>query len=197
MIGPPRTDAEIIAGSLKNPDEFREVFARYYDTIFRFTARRVGWDLAADLTAEVFVRAFQLRARYDTSRPLCRPWLYGIAWNVVGDHLRRRKLAHRVGLNNPLETADPFVIVDDRLTAEARADVINDALSQLRNKDRDVLLMYALEELSYAEIAEALAIPVGTVRSRLARARRKMRELLPELAQTQSPNEEAGGARSG
>lgn len=192
MSDPPRTDAEIIAGSLNKPDEFREIFSRYFDTIFRFIARRVGRDLAADLTSEVFVRAFQLRARYDTARPLCRPWLYGIASNVVGDHLRRQEVAHRVGVSILLETTDPSVIVDDWVTAELQAVALYRALAKLRSKDRDVLLLFALEELSYAEIAEAFAIPIGTVRSRLARARRRMRELLPNLAQTQSRDKEAG-----
>ena len=79
-----------------------------------------------------------------------------------------------------------------RIDAEARVIVLKNALSQLRSKDRDVLLLYALEELAYAEIAETLSIPVGTVRSRLARARRRMRELLPDLAQTPFPGKEAG-----
>lgn len=193
MTDPPPTDAEVIARSLINSDEFGEIFARHFETIFRFAAKRVDRDLAVDLTGEVFIRAFQLRARYDLSRPLCRPWLYGIASNVVGDHIRRRAVANRVGASLREETPDPAEIVNDRLAAQALAAALKNALSKLRSKDRDVLLLFALEELAYAEIAEVLSIPVGTVRSRLARARRRMRELLPELEQTYLPGKEASG----
>lgn len=187
------TDAEIIFESLTDPEIFREIFRRYYDTIFRFTSKRVGRDLASDLTAEVFVRAFQMRARYDLTRPLCRPWLYGIASNVVGDHLRRRKVGLRASLALPVETADAFAAVDDRVVSENQAAALDQAVSKLRKSDREVLFLYAFEELSYSEIAEALSIPIGTVRSRLARARRRMRELLPELQQTTETDGEPDG----
>jgi len=189
---PPPTDAEIIARSLINSEEFGTIFDRYFDAIFRFAAKRVGSELAADLTDEVFLRAFQLRARYDLSRPLCRPWLYGIASNVVGDHIRRREVTNREAMTLPEETPDPAELADNRIDAEAWAIVLKNALSELRSKDRDVLLLFALEEMAYAEIAETLSIPVGTVRSRLARARRRMREHLPDLAQTPFPDKEAG-----
>jgi RNA polymerase sigma-70 factor (ECF subfamily) len=187
------TDAEIIFESLENPERFREIFRRHYDLIFRFTVKRVGRDLAADLTADVFVRAFQLRARYDVTRPLCRPWLYGIASNVVGDHLRRRNVGLGAALVLPPEPADAFTAVDDRVVSQGQAAALSEAVSKLRRSDRDVLFLYALEELSYAEIAESLAIPIGTVRSRLARARRRMRELLPDLEQTTDTNGETDG----
>lgn len=187
------TDAEIIFESFKDPERFREIFGRYYDTIFRFTSRRVGRDLAADLTADVFVRAFQLRARYDLTRPLCRPWLYGIASNVVGDHFRRQKVRLRTPLPVP-ETVDAFAAVDDRVISQSQAAALYQSVSKLRRSDRDVLFLYAFEDLSYAEIAETLAVPIGTVRSRLARARRRMRELLPDLEQTTDTNGETDGA---
>lgn len=190
---PEPTDAEIIFESLENPERFREIFRRHYDMIFRFTAKRVGRDLAADLSADVFVRAFQVRTRYDLTRPLCRPWLYGIASNVVGDHLRRRQVGLRAALVVLSETADVYAVVDDRVVSQSQAAALYEAVSKLRRSDRDVLLLYALEELSYGEIAESLAVPIGTVRSRLARARRRMRELLPEFAQTTDRNGEAEG----
>lgn len=181
------SDAEVIRASLDSPEMFGVVFERYFETIFRYVARRQGLDRAEDLTAEVFTRAFELRGRYDTSRELCRPWLYGIASNIIGDEIRRQSRAERlylamIGLN--VETEDPYARSEDQIVARQRAQLLNRSLSRLRPGDRDVLFLYIIEELSYQEIADALGDPIGTVRSRLARARRKTRELEGHLSQT-------------
>ncbi len=182
------TDAAAIMRSLDDPNVFGVIFERYHDTIFRYVARRQGFDRAADLTAEVFTRAFTLRHRYDTDREVCRPWLYGIATNIIGDEIRRQRRSKRLylamlGLQNDIED-DPFARADDRLSAQQQAKQLNDSLAKLRTGDRDVLLLFAIEALPYREIADALGIPIGTVRSRLARARHRMRELLPCEEQT-------------
>lgn len=182
----------MIAASVADPDRFGVVFDRYHDTIFRYVARRVGIQAAPDVTADVFVRAFRVRARFDTSRESARPWLYGIATNVIGDHLRsvrRRDRLHLAcyGLVDRQEvdwTDDMTVRVS---AAQARGD-INQALGRLSSGDRNALLLYAVEQLSYSEVAEALGIPVGTVRSRIFRARKVMRELIGHLEQTTQPN---------
>lgn len=181
------TDAEIIRSSLDDPNVFGVVFERHHDDIFRFVARRVGTDVAADLTAEVFTRAFSLRVRYDVTRDLCRPWLYGIASNIVGDEIRRQGRSGRlylamIGLR--VEDDDLLERVDDQIAAEQQATRLNSSLAKLHPGDRAVLLLFAVEALTYREIADALDIPVGTVRSRLSRARRRMRELEALLRQT-------------
>jgi len=181
------TDAEIIEKSLDDPNAFGMVFERYYDTIFRFVARRQGLEPAADLTADVFARAFSLRGRYDTTRESCRPWLYGIASNIIGDEIRRQRRSERrhlamIGLQG--ESDDPYGRADDKLAAQQEASRLHGSLASLRSRDRNVLLLYSIEELSYQEIADALNIPVGTVRSRLSRARRKISELETQLEQT-------------
>lgn len=182
----PDTDAEIIVASLEQSEAFAVIYERHHDTIFRYVARRVGVDRAADLTAEVFLRAFRLRRRYDPDRASCRPWLYGIATNVVGDDLRRFKRQQRIylviaGRVPPPE--DPYQRSDEQLTAAAIGGELNRALGSLRSVDRNVFLLYAIENLTYQETADALRIPIGTVRSRLARARRTIRELIPDLEQ--------------
>ncbi len=177
------SDAQVIEASLTDLGEFREVFRRHHDAVFGFVARRVGRRYAPDLTADVFMRAFKLRRRYDLTRPMCRPWLLGIAANVIGDHLRRTRIEPRQYLA-PERPDDPFPDADDRVTAAAVSNQLDRALARLRSTDRDVLLLYSLAELTYGEVAQALGIPIGTVRSSLARARRRMRELLPELPQT-------------
>lgn len=183
------TDAEIIRTSLEDPTVFGAVFERHHDAIFRFVARRQGIDRAADLTAETFTRAFSLRGRYDTTRESCRPWLYGIAANIIGDEIRRQRRSERLYLTMigfRIEENDPFLQSEDRIAAEQQADHLNRSLAKLRSGDRDVLLLYAIDELTYQEIADALHIPIGTVRSRLSRARRRMQELEPQLTQTYS-----------
>ncbi|MYX72056.1 sigma factor, partial [Streptomyces sp. SID3915] len=82
------SDASVVRRSLTDPDVFAELFHRYADDIHRYVARRLGAEAADDLMAETFVVAFQQRRRYDLDRPEARPWLYGIATNLVGGHRR-------------------------------------------------------------------------------------------------------------
>ncbi len=177
----PATDAAVIARSRDRPAEFAAIFDRHGATLHRYLARRLGGsDRAAadDLLAETFLAAFGKRATFDTARSSARPWLYGIAANLLADH--RRKEARRLQLVAP---AEPDVgchadLVADRVSAQAHRARLQDALDSLETRDREVVLLIAWEELSYAEVAEALDIPVGTVRSRLNRARTKLRVAL-------------------
>lgn len=183
------TDAEIIARSIHAPEAFSVIYRRHHDRIFRYVARRVGTDKAADLTAEVFLRAFRVRHRYDPARPSSQPWLYGIATNILGDDLRRLRRQERIYLvigGSMPQPEDPYQQADDQLVASAVGPELNRVLASLRRGDRDVFLLYAIENLSYRETAEALNIPIGTVRSRLARVRRSIRELIPDLEQRTS-----------
>jgi RNA polymerase sigma-70 factor (ECF subfamily) len=183
-----RTDGEIVAASIEEADQFGVIFERHSSDIWRFLARRVGRDLAAEFTGEVFARAFEKRERFDTSRQSARPWLYGIATNVVGDYLRRRDVRNRrsraVGVGMLERHPNPYDQADGDIDARRFRPQFDEALSRLRRRDRDTLILYAVEGLTYAEVAEALDIPTGTVRSRLSRARQRMRELLPPEIQT-------------
>lgn len=181
------TDAEIIGRSVRDPDMFGELFRRYRADVFRFVTRRVGRSNAADLTADVFVRAFSVRARYDTSRSSAQPWLYGIAANVVGDQLRRwlvRSRKHALGAVRLLERpTEPFGQVLSDMEAEALSDEIETALSGLPPSQRAALVLYGVEGLSYVETAEVLGVAVGTVKSRIHRAKSHIRSnLTPGLA---------------
>jgi RNA polymerase sigma-70 factor (ECF subfamily) len=157
-------DATAIERSLRDPERFAVIFDRHAPYIHRYLARRLGQQLADDAVAETFLVAFRRRQRYDLGRRDARPWLYGIATNLVGQY-RRDEVCH----------ADR-VAAD--VTAQAARQMLAEALAELSPQDRDVLLLIAWEELSYGEVAAALAIPVGTVRSRLNRARRKVRAAL-------------------
>ena len=190
-----RTDADLIRGSLRNPSLFGEIFSRHFAAIFRFAARRIGSDEASDVASEVFVRAFRIRHRYDPSRHDCLPWLYGIATNVVGDRIRRRR---RGGTRNFLvidladDDRDVMSAADSRVVAESLVAELNDALGRLSEGDRDTFLLFAITGLSYAEISEALGVPQGTVGSRINRARQLIREQIPQLEQIADRMERPG-----
>lgn len=185
MSDPSRSDAEIIEASLHDPSPFGEIFARHQAAVFRFVARRIGFEDAADVTADIFVRAFSIRHRYDLSKDNSLPWLYGIATNLLGDRHRRMRRGWRVHLavSRHNSVADETSDIDDRLVAQQVAARLNASLRRLSRMDRETLLLFALEGLTYAEIARALEIPIGTVGSRIARARRQIIEQIPDLRQ--------------
>lgn len=175
-----RTDAEIIEASLVDPAEFEEIFRRHYSAVYQLAVRRVGVADAADLAADVFVRALAGRDRYELSRADCLPWLYGIAANLAGDRLRR--VRSRAGKASPPGRSDDATEeADSRLEAESLAGLINPVLQSLSDDDRKTFLLYALEGLTYAEIAGLLGVPAGTVGSRINRVRRQIFDAVPDL----------------
>lgn len=182
-----RSDAEIVEASLSDPSEFRHIYARHYEKVFGFVARRIGVNDAADTTADVFLRALSIRGRYDTARPDSLPWLYGIAANIVGDRLRRSGRGQRVYLAViEIDVSAEVSDADDRMVAARVGARLNAALGELSSRDRETLLLFALEGLTYAEIGQVLGIPAGTVGSRISRARRRILELIPDLQQITS-----------
>ncbi|OGO52058.1 MAG: RNA polymerase subunit sigma-70 [Chloroflexi bacterium RBG_16_69_14] len=181
----PETDAEVIAASRVEPVRFAAVFDRHYDAVHRYLARRVGGDLADDLAAETFTVALGARGRYDTAHADARPWLFGIATNLLRHHHRAevRRLRAYARLDREADQEDGLGGVDARLDAALAGPAIAEALMSLSAGDRDALLLLAWADLRYEEIAVALRIPVGTVRSRLHRARSRLRELLGDSGQ--------------
>ncbi|WP_434101016.1 RNA polymerase sigma factor [Streptomyces microflavus] len=184
--GTANSDASVIERSWNDPDAFAVLFDRYADAIHQYTARRLGTEAADDLMADTFVIAFQRRRRYDLSRPQALPWLYGIVTNLIGRHrraeARRLRALSRVALTAPAEGRGAGDAMADRVVARVGAEntrrSLAAALAGLSARNRDVLLLIAWGDLDYAEAAEALGIPIGTVRSRLHRARNALREAL-------------------
>ena len=173
-------DAVVIEESGNQPERFAALFDRHASSIHRYLIRRVGRETAEDLLAETFLAAFRKRRRYDRACPDARPWLYGIATNLVGQHrrdeIRQDRLRQSAGPAPDVPDLAERAVV--HLTAQATRCALAEALANLSGKDRDVLLLIAWEDLSYDEVSRALEIPVGTVRSRLHRARIKLREAL-------------------
>ncbi|MDX2592257.1 MULTISPECIES: RNA polymerase sigma factor [Streptomyces] len=176
------SDGSVIERSWETPDAFAVIFDRYADDIHRYIARRLGSDTADDLMAETFVIAFQRRRRYDPAHPHARPWLYGIATNLIGRHRRDearrlRALSRVASLAPGTEHDGPEDGVAERLSGGSHS-ALAGALAGLPARYRDVLLVIAWGELDYEEAAQALSVPVGTVRSRLHRARTRLRKAL-------------------
>jgi RNA polymerase sigma factor (sigma-70 family) len=173
-------DAAVIAESMRRPEAFAGLYDRHAAAIHRFAARRLGDQVADDILAETFLAAFRRRERYDPGQPDAGPWLYGIAVKLIGKHrrseVRMLRAWARTGVD-PVAEAD-VGRADDRLSAAGVQRELAAALATLSPGDRHVLLLIAWGELSYEQAATALEIPIGTVRSRLSRARRKVREAL-------------------
>ncbi|MET8814371.1 sigma-70 family RNA polymerase sigma factor [Streptomyces sp. NPDC004549] len=187
MSGPPpsaaRTedDAEIVAQSLEQSELFALLYDRYAADIHRYAARRLGDAAADDITADTFLTAFRIRSRYDRTRANARPWLYGIAGNLIGKQRRAEVRALRALARtgrDPLAASGGAFWLEDADSRIAAQGPLAGALAALSGPDRHVLLLVAWADLTYQEVAEALGIPVGTVRSRLNRARRKVRTAL-------------------
>ena len=157
---------------------FEVVFEAEFPSLHRYLSRRVGGSAGDDLTAATFATAYANWERWDAARPV-RPWLYGIAANLVRRHWRdeeRMLRAYaRTGIDPVLADNDDTL---DRVDARSRQRELAAALASLRRGDREILLLHAWAELSDAEIAAALSLPLGTVKSRLHRTREKLRNRL-------------------
>ena len=179
-MGQPPPDSAAIAASIATPAEFALVFHRHFDLVHGYIRKRVGESLADDLASQTFLIAFDSRAKYDQTRPNARPWLLGIATNLIHGKRRQEKRQLRAYGRAGVDAG-----VDSLEDVEARADAgrlrpqLAALLAALPKDEADPLLLFAWAELSYEEIAEALELPLGTVKSRLARARRRVREQLP------------------
>jgi RNA polymerase sigma factor (sigma-70 family) len=176
----PDTDASLMRlAASGHAAAFADLLRRHGQAIHAYLTRRGGRAAADDLLSEVWLRAYAARRQYDERWQDARPWLYGIARNVLREHWRRARAGPGgEPVANLAASDDPWPDVDARLDAAARLAELRRALAQLAADDREVLLLVSWEGLAPAEVAVALGIPAGTARSRLHRARAVMRRLL-------------------
>jgi RNA polymerase sigma factor (sigma-70 family) len=176
-------DASVIRRSQQHPSEFAELFQRHAPEIQRYVVRRLGTGVADDVVAETFLAAFRQRDGYDTARPDARPWLYGIASHLIGRHRRSEIRTYRLFAKTGADPVSaPFTDrVDEAVSAGAVRQRLAAALARLPATQRDALLLVAWSELSYGEAAAAMGVPVGTVRSRVNRARGRLRRALSDI----------------
>jgi RNA polymerase sigma factor (sigma-70 family) len=197
IVGDRLDDDAVVARSVREPDQFAAIYDRYFGEVYRYVAGRLGRDAADDLAAETFLVAFRKRDRFDPALGRVRPWLYGIATILVGQHrraeTRRYRALARAGRRVLGSVESPEDRVADAVTAERLGRQLAAALADLGHGDRDVLLLVAISELSHQEVALALDIPYGTVGSRLNRARRKLRGALGVIDPTLDLEEASDG----
>jgi RNA polymerase sigma factor (sigma-70 family) len=185
IVDPGVSDAAIIEASRRETDRFGALYDRYAPMVYRYVCRRLGTDEAVeDVVADTFLAAFRRRVDYNLDRPDARPWLLGIATKEIASRRRTEEARYRAlsrAMSRP-EAAEAVAGFADRVTAAVSAQTTRAALAAalggLKPADRDVVLLIAWSELSYEEVAESLGIKIGTVRSRLHRARRQLREAL-------------------
>src|SRR5438105_13432277 len=157
---------------------FGTIFERHARTVYNYCFRRTGnWSQAEELTAIVFLEAWRRRGQVVLERDEAIPWLLGVATNVLRN-LRRSQRRYRAALERlPREHAADFAAeVEERLDDERQMRAALRALRQLPRADQDVLALCVWAELTYEQAALALGVPVGTVRSRLSRARARLRD---------------------
>jgi RNA polymerase sigma-70 factor, ECF subfamily len=168
----PMTDEQLmVAFARGQTDAFNMLYARYKQPLFGFFRRRLdNAPQAEELTQETFVAVLRGTARYEATA-LFRTWLYAIGFRILRAH--RRKAAFRLMFTGDAPRREPAG--PDHLDNDV---LLRHAVGKLDRIDREVLLLREFEQLSYAEIATLLHVPVNTVRSRLFRARLELRNLL-------------------
>ncbi|MFF4597219.1 RNA polymerase sigma factor [Amycolatopsis sp. CA-161197] len=175
------------------------VFGRLFDAhsrqLHRYLARRVGDDAAHDLVAETFLVALRRRESYRPDLGTARSWLYGIATNLLRHHIRSETRAlratARLAAAGEHTTAGHDGRVAEQVDAQTRAAQLAGALAKLNAADRDTLLLVSWAGLEPTEVAEALGVPPGTIRSRLHRIRRWLRANAATVGSTIETAEEA------
>ncbi|MEV4532898.1 RNA polymerase sigma factor [Asanoa sp. NPDC049518] len=178
------TRARVRAG---DPDAFRQLFDEHARSVYNHGFRLTGdWSVAEEVVSLTFLEAWRLRGRVDAGGDgSLRPWLLGIATNVARN-VRRAARRYDVALARlpaPRAVPDFAEEVTDRLADQERITALRAAMSALRAPEREVLALCVFAGLDYAEAAQALGVPVGTVRSRLSRARKRLQEPLPGSGQ--------------
>lgn len=172
------TDSEIIQRSLEHPAAFADLFDRHARSVNAFATYRVGRHAAEDVLSETFLVAFRRRADFDASAESAGPWLIGIASRLIRRH-RAVEARQWNSFTASIGRADHSSLggLDDalsRVDAEREVAALRARIAALAPRDRETLLLYAWQGMSYDEIAAALGVPVGTVRSRLNRVRRRL-----------------------
>ena len=182
------SDASLWARSRAgDADAFGLLFERHAKSIYNYCFRRLGdWAIAEDMLSVVFLEAWRRRDK-ELPESKVLPWLYGIATNVIRNQRRaERRFAAALRRMPGQPQQENFVeLSDERLDDERRMARAIDLLAKLPQHEREVFALCAWMELSYEDAALALAVPVGTVRSRLSRARQRLRELDPAFGHEQ------------
>lgn len=163
-----------------------ELFERYQTPLFQFHLRMTGHrQLSEDLVQEVFLRVLRYRHTYQPGAPF-NTWVYRIARNVRMDNFRRKNPELQPGVNFHL-APDPAVLPDQHQQVRQEEALVRAALARLEEDKREVLLLSRFHGLKYEQIGELLGIPAGTVKARVFRAVRDLREIYTSLSAPSAP----------
>jgi RNA polymerase sigma-70 factor (ECF subfamily) len=168
------TDAEVITASWTDPSVFEEIYRRHHKTVLAYTLRCAGQQDGPDVAAEVFEEALRSRRSYNPEYQSARGWLLGIAAHVIVRYYRRRSKLRTVRYDEKNNEPDGDLSDDIATQVDARR-IVDRAMRKLNSDEREVVSLFVFADLPYQQIADSLGIPVGTVRSRLNRARGKLR----------------------
>ncbi|MBD0328726.1 MAG: RNA polymerase sigma factor [Thermoleophilia bacterium] len=177
---PPSDDVLWRRAAAGDAGAFGDLYERHCRAVYNYLFRRLGdWSDAEELTAVVFLEAFRRRRDVRVENGKVLPWLYGIATNLVRNRRRslRRQRNALEGMDRAEPSSDGSADALARVDAEQRMRALLRLVGRLRKDQQDVVALCIWSELSYEEAAVALDVPVGTIRSRLARARAALREL--------------------
>lgn len=192
MVDDTSSDSEIISASLADPECFGLLFERHFQSVFSYAVRSIGASEGQEIASEVFVQAFKSRRRFDLSYRSARPWLLGIASNLVSNRYRsfeRRSRAYRRALGRTHEIEEFETGVADRVDASTHSARAREALEDLRPPERTVVSLFVFGGLSYREIAQVLGVREGTVKSRLSRGRANLRNALADIGEQWGDND--------
>jgi RNA polymerase sigma-70 factor (ECF subfamily) len=188
------SDEDLVAELQRDDgDALTTLFDRYADDVHTYCFRRTAsWPTAEDATATVFLEVWRGRAKVVVTNGSALPWLYGIANNVCRNATRSsnrwlRALSRAPALQPEYDPADA---VAGRIDSERHMSHVLAAVQQLPRAEQDVLALIVWSGLSYANAATALGVPIGTIRSRLARARRRLALDVAETPSATSPSED-------
>jgi RNA polymerase sigma-70 factor, ECF subfamily len=189
-------DDELVARiAVGDREALTALFRRRHVEVYRFALHMTGQPaVAEDVVQEVFLAVMNDSARYEPGRSSVRAWLSGIARNHARRHLDADRRLSGFGDDN--EAAEPVAAGDvlGDLTRAERVEALRQAVTNLPIRYREVVVLCDLQELSYADAAEALGCAVGTVRSRLHRGRSLLASKLA-VAETREQPSKLGGAR--
>lgn len=188
------TDEEVMLRFQEDdPAAFDELVRRYKDRLFTFIQQMVrNTPLAQDILQESFIRLWRHKMKY---RNIARfsTWFFTIAANLVRSEMRRLAREPRVDLeprdpgDRAIELPHPGPAVDDQVHRNMTVETVRAAIEQLPDEFREVILLREIEELSYEEIVEMLRVPLGTVKSRINRARARLQILLSQQIKDERP----------
>lgn len=182
-------DADIVKAVLDgDPDEYEKLVVKYQKPIVNYICRMIrDYQLALDLAQDVFIKAYESLDSYD-SKYKFSTWIYRIASNHTIDYIRKKKL-DTSSIDKPIRTSDgemDFQVEthspspEDLVRGREIGSALEEAVGKLSEDYRELIVLRHLNGLSYVEIAEVQNIPIGTVKTRLFRARRELMKLMED-----------------